>query len=769
MHLRIKVRPILPGSTWSDVDPEKPIRLPIGGGQIQITADPTRRISLRRVHNEGSVTMSLPCELECRSGTESEQLLEALLEDGTVETLQVCEGAGENFGAEVLRDVADFGERLQAWFDSTDKTVDALYDALRTGRLTLLTRTNPLSGLSVDYGFDELLDGFPSLVSICVRPRLHLHIEEAVRPIALVRRSGPAAIRHLACHSEHWEARTVSGLRPARLLAHVVEDDWQLYENRFVLTLLRRLRKYLRSAWQDIDSRYQQASGSIDLFSISDFALQRHPRALSYLLPDVRKDQIEDSWLVLRELHDKVVTLFKGYQFCRKSKFYQRLQKCLDVQAPILNTNILVMDRRYRRARQLWDVIQKRENVPQRGPDGALPADFTAAFLDFCQVITMVALDVSGFTSINPEVALAGPDGSRFQVQGAYRHDNWTIVPKMEEASGSIPWLRIQWRRSIPTKFAFRTERRPGLHVVRDRYEIVSDGIVYYDRLTAAEINEIKRMALTNENRHHRQQWAKFVDDTSRQAAPVCTADVGLVPVFSKIVPSSRHLDGLIADLLDHLVRFGVEHQLRSAYALLPVAFSESDETSVASDRVVRRLLNYGDRYDTEDAIRWGGYRAGTIPVARDQFASLSRIAQLINYQTARFNAENSFPMSACPLCAGNAFAEDDGVFTCRTRTCQAVWLYASCFRCRNRYITIRRPSVSSARASKLEGSFLAAMLASEETSDPRTGAAPQPFFCKNGAFNNSVAICPFCGSCSDSDHCQFSCLYRSSLGETLR
>lgn len=277
-----------------------------GGGEVRVATESGRPALVRPVGFDGNRTLETPCTLVFRSSQLPDIHYEAVDKDGNTQRFAVRVGADEWFAPEVLRDLADFGKRLEAWCRRTDKSVAALFEALRSGALTLLSRANPLSGLSTDYAFDEILKECSSLLEICERPRLHLHVEESVRPIGVVRKSGPAAIKHLARHSEHWEARTVSGLRPARLLAQVLEDDWQLYENRFVVTLVRKLQRYLQLACKDINERLEQATGSIALFDISSNTRVDQPRALAYLLPNVRKEDIDDSWLLLHDLHSQL-------------------------------------------------------------------------------------------------------------------------------------------------------------------------------------------------------------------------------------------------------------------------------------------------------------------------------------------------------------------------------------------------------------------------------------------------------------------------------
>jgi hypothetical protein len=548
------------------------------------------------------------------------------------------------------------------------------------------------------------------------------------------------------------------------LLAYVLEDDWHLYENRFVITLLRKLRKYLRSTWEEIDGRLQQANSSINFYRITDYTQVKQPRALSYLLPDVRKDQIEDSWLRLDDLHSRLMRLLRITDVCRQSRLYQRLHKCRDVQSPILSTNILAMDQRYRRAREMWELIKDSATVPESGMDGVVKVDLSPAFVDFCQVLTIAALDVSGFTPVEPNTKLVSAARSRFELQGDYRRRNWVISPRLEDADGMMPWLRITWSRGVATSFPFKSPWHPTPRIVTDRYEISLDHITYYDRLTNSEMDELRRLPLGSDRPYYRQQWASFVYDTNQHAAPAFFAELGLVPILSKLIPSSRYIEGITSELLDHLLDFGSEKGLRSTFALLPVAFSETDESSEAAENVVRRLLSFGDRYASAEAPKWGGFRAGIIPISRDQFPSLSRIAQLLNYQTTRFSLENGFTADECPLCGHGGFSEEDGVYSCHSETCGCIWLLSTCAHCHNRFPAIKRSGVAPIRESRPDHTFLESMLASEEVSDPRTGAAPQPFFCTNGAHPVPIVVCPYCGLCSESSNCPRSCIYRSAI-----
>src|SRR5690606_34456851 len=88
---------------------------------------------------------------------------------------------------------------------------------------------------------DELLDrDLGALADACARPRSWLREENVVQPVARVRRPARDAIAHLSRHPEHVGS---DGLRvfPERVLASVQEEELDLYENRVLVSLVRRL------------------------------------------------------------------------------------------------------------------------------------------------------------------------------------------------------------------------------------------------------------------------------------------------------------------------------------------------------------------------------------------------------------------------------------------------------------------------------------------------------------------------------------------------
>lgn len=109
--------------------------------------------------------------------------------------------------------------------------------------------------------FGQINDAFNAFKSICEKPKSHLKAVNEVRPIETVKRIGYESIPYLAAHSEDWLARTASGLKPARLFSRVEDDEYQIYENRVVKTLIDLILSFLRKTEKQLRDQRDQLRG----------------------------------------------------------------------------------------------------------------------------------------------------------------------------------------------------------------------------------------------------------------------------------------------------------------------------------------------------------------------------------------------------------------------------------------------------------------------------------------------------------------------------
>lgn len=253
--------------------------------------------------------------------------------------------------------------------------------------------------------FGQINDAFNAFKSICEKPKSHLKVVNEVRPIETVKRIGYESIPYLAAHSEDWLARTASGLKPARLFSRVEDDEYQIYENRVVKTLIDLILSFLRKTEKQLRDQRDQLRGimnsSVQTGSFGfDVSFQK---AVSELMSsDDKGDEYRSQSLELVEkLQKQAYALLKRYRTLRQTKLYRYLKKTKPVLNPLNETNILAMDKYYSVIYKLWRIIHH-VIAPKVIEEESCIAfdDICDDYQQFCATLCGYAAHVIGFELI---------------------------------------------------------------------------------------------------------------------------------------------------------------------------------------------------------------------------------------------------------------------------------------------------------------------------------------------------------------------------------
>jgi hypothetical protein len=91
------------------------------------------------------------------------------------------------------------------------------------------------------------------LEEVCRDPITLLRVEVERVHTDRARRIPPDAIEYLASHAEDWSRRTLTGVEPERVLSEIINDDYNIYENRVAATLIDRLYVHLLKRIHEIE------------------------------------------------------------------------------------------------------------------------------------------------------------------------------------------------------------------------------------------------------------------------------------------------------------------------------------------------------------------------------------------------------------------------------------------------------------------------------------------------------------------------------------
>ncbi|MFC5849260.1 hypothetical protein [Deinococcus petrolearius] len=190
------------------------------------------------------------------------------------------------------------------------------------------------------------------LEAVCRQPRTHLEIFEERQLVSRARQIPVRAVNHLASHTEDWEARTLRGVRPRRVITNVRDDLYDIYENRVAARLVDHLTRYVRQ-------RMARVNELLHGLQTIDLNAQDPPSGMFW-----RQRRIYQLWgesldltetqLLASERLEALGRLLYRLDRLRASVLYTKVPAKSQVPAQLRMTNILGNDPHYRRVARLW-------------------------------------------------------------------------------------------------------------------------------------------------------------------------------------------------------------------------------------------------------------------------------------------------------------------------------------------------------------------------------------------------------------------------------
>lgn len=210
-------------------------------------------------------------------------------------------------------------------------------------------------------------DCIVSLDNIVRNPRKFIVIEEDIVDISLARSISVESVKHLSQHTNLISSVDKNGtVIPSKILNTSKEESFDIYENRFIYTLLLKLRDFIERRFQIMQNAALQ-SGELGVNIQSDFSLNRDNKVTFKLESNAkfpfdefvkRKSNNNQPTDLERISHIKmVVSDFLGSPFARE------LRSCALVRPPIQRTNVILKNPDFKKALVLWQFIETAENM----------------------------------------------------------------------------------------------------------------------------------------------------------------------------------------------------------------------------------------------------------------------------------------------------------------------------------------------------------------------------------------------------------------------
>lgn len=222
-----------------------------------------------------------------------------------------------------------------------------------------LAKKRLVQDISIDW-IDTIEGILPNLDTIVRNPRKFIVQEEDIVDVSLARSISTESVKYLAQHTNMISKvdEKTGDVTPSKILNITKEESFEIYENRFIYTLLLKLKDFVTmrydkikkaSATQDvleldIESRFNLPSKKITYRT--EYFAQLSFDEVMRLDPDTLT-KIERVAKI-----DRIITDFLS------SSFAKSMRHSAPVRPPIMRTNVILKEPNFKKALTLWQFVE---------------------------------------------------------------------------------------------------------------------------------------------------------------------------------------------------------------------------------------------------------------------------------------------------------------------------------------------------------------------------------------------------------------------------
>lgn len=597
-----------------------------------------------------------------------------------------------------------FAHSLHDILNDGEITISRLFDSIQDGKINLLVSADKNTGIDDDPILKEIEYALPYAQGISSRPRMQLKTQYSLLDVELAKRINSHSLQHLAAHSEHWKARTVTGLIPKRIVSQISEDDTNIYENIFFAYVMKKALSIVGEKEAIANNQLMQSKALLDWDQYSTQFFDYNRANLLYkLLPEydneierIKQDDMENYQAYLYRIESGLSTIFS-------SRFYRELdrEKINKFSLPVHITNILRMDSRYHEILSLWNKILSRKPELISGINNLSMNEVNSIYLSYNLILLLYGLSFSEY-EIKEEDKLHIKNGKVYaNIHLQKGNINITIsVAHIYKRQ----YIRISYSEkltySMKYKLSYPVKKiKEYYHTIMENdnnnsqiiFKKIPDtnSIKDYFRLDKDRLLSKKRKLSNQENANYDywdKEWRKSLEDAKMNWKKPRSFNLGIYPIYSFLSGDVDSIKKITDDILKKWDTDNLPDRLDSIIFTLPYDTNNKDILAINDQYLVHRLINYGGNYLPEDSNN-GGFHKGILPVSQEDIISIQRLIKTINLYRIRLMFSWGHIVNTCPVCGShNIINTGNNSYRCGNPRCGIVYGNPRCHHCGRSY-----------------------------------------------------------------------------------
>lgn len=207
---------------------------------------------------------------------------------------------------------------------------------------------------------DTIEECIPNLDNIVRNPRKFIVIEEDIVDISLARSISTESVKHLAQHTNLIASVDKEGnVTPNKILNTTKEESFEIYENRFIYTLLKNISNFVSRRMDAIKAAYvndRVLELDVDASLFTGKTRVFYNLELIGSLPTNEEENIENAEdMAIVERVSKLQRIINDFL---GSPFAKQMVSSAPVRPPITRTNVILKNPDFKKALVLWQFIE---------------------------------------------------------------------------------------------------------------------------------------------------------------------------------------------------------------------------------------------------------------------------------------------------------------------------------------------------------------------------------------------------------------------------
>lgn len=213
---------------------------------------------------------------------------------------------------------------------------------------------------------NEIEAALPALYEVVMHPRKFIEEQREVVNIAMARNINAESVRHLIQHSDMIDKYDEEGnVVPNRILNVFKEESYNVYENRFVCTLLAELQQFVNKRYNVI---FEQSKDELGTFFEMESRVDNYTETVEYKFQvKIRDKQTDlDNEKDNTNIFSRIAKIYKTINSLVNTEFVRIVRGYPPVRHPIVKTNAIGKNANYKACHKLWNFIYTYDKVGYR-------------------------------------------------------------------------------------------------------------------------------------------------------------------------------------------------------------------------------------------------------------------------------------------------------------------------------------------------------------------------------------------------------------------